>query len=159
MAACRDWFLNLYANAAECRRQLRRLACAPRSQNQCDHSFSSLQNQDGSGPANPSSRANRQSGSDRGIAPENSKVTSLDFAWADVYCGLTAQDLRVRAHKRLVNEFPLERNYERKILVRIILRQTFLDRHMANRAEKRFGLTNDRVTVLGIEFRYVVAGI
>ena len=26
-------------------------------------------------------------------------------------------------------------------------------------AEKRFGLTNDRITVLGIEFRCVVTGI
>ena len=30
---------------------------------------------------------------------------------------------------------------------------------MANRAEKRFGLTNHRIIVLGIEFRYVVTGI
>jgi len=29
---------------------------------------------------------------------------------------------------------------------------------MANRAEKRFGLTNDRISVLGIESRYVVTG-
>ena len=30
---------------------------------------------------------------------------------------------------------------------------------MANRAEKRFGLTNQHIIVLGIEFRYVVTGI
>jgi hypothetical protein len=30
---------------------------------------------------------------------------------------------------------------------------------MANRAEKRFGLTNHRIIVLGIEFRHVVTGI
>ena len=67
------------------------------------------------------SRANRQSGSDRGIRPENSKATSLGIPrlrlGADGYCDLTTQELRARAQKRLENELLLERNYEQKMLI------------------------------------------
>jgi hypothetical protein len=97
-----------------------------------------------------------------GFAPKTRKRRpsgSLIFASADGYCGLTAQELQAQAQKRLVNEFLLELNYERKVLVRLILRQDFLRAQMANRAEKRFGFINHFITVLGIKFRYVVAGV
>ena len=45
------------------------------------------------------------------------------------------------------------------MLVSLVLRQNFLHLNMANRAEKRLGLTNHRIIVLGIEFRYVVTRI
>jgi len=45
------------------------------------------------------------------------------------------------------------------MLMRLTLRQGLLHQHMANHTKKRFGLTNHRIIVLGVEFRYVVTGI
>ena len=75
----------------------------------------------------------------RGIRRENLKVTSLDFAWIDGYCGLSAQELRARAQQRLVNQFLLERNYGRKVLMRPALQQNLLHPHWANHAKTAFG--------------------
>jgi len=77
-----------------------------------------------------------------GIRRENLKVTFLDFAWIDGYCHLTAQESRARAQKRLVNKFMLERNYEWKAVMCLILRPDLLHPNIANQAKQRFGLAN-----------------